>query len=83
MANKDFIKVGLIGCCKIASVAHLHALRNMKGAKLGALADTDEERLMKASYRFGVQNVHRDYCRMQEDKEIDAVVIVTPTNLTC
>ena len=81
MPEKDMIKVGLIGCGRIAMVAHLPALRSIKKAVLAALADSDEERLMKASSRFGVKNVHCDYRKLLEDKEIDAVLLVTPTYL--
>jgi len=72
------VRVGLIGCGKIADVGHLPALANSQRAYLVALADPNEVALAKARYKFKVPFIYKDPMDLIHSGHIDAVVIASP-----
>jgi myo-inositol 2-dehydrogenase/D-chiro-inositol 1-dehydrogenase len=50
-------------------------------ARLVAVADIVEDSAKKLASEFGVTNVFTDYLRLVENREVQAVVIATPTHL--
>lgn len=75
------LKVGLIGCGRIAQLVHLNVLRNLPGVELAALAELDPQRRAEASQRApGAMSV-ADYQELLAMPEVEAVVICLPNAL--
>jgi len=75
------VKVGLIGCGRIAEISHLPAYQVIKKAQLVAVADANEERAKWLAERFGIKNYYSDPVNIIERNDIDAVDICLPTFL--
>jgi len=75
------MRVGVIGCGRVAQRRHLPALSKMEGVQVVALADTDPDRLSKVAARFHVDKAYDCYPRLLEDESIDAVLVCTPPAL--
>lgn len=78
-ANED-IRVGVIGFRSQGS-GHIATLRKMKGVRVVALCDVDEQVLNKKAQELG-GNVQTctDLREMLDNKEVDAVSIATPNH---
>ena len=75
------LKVGLMGCGRIAQLVHLPVLTRLPGVELVALAETDPERLERASH-LGPKAIAFDhYEKLLKMKEVEAVIICLPNNL--
>jgi predicted dehydrogenase len=72
--NPD-LRLGLIGCGRVAFERHLPALRRVRGFRLVAVADPDVARLNQ----FDSAQRHVDYRALLERSDVDAVGILTPT----
>lgn len=75
------VKVGLIGCGRIAEISHIPAYQVIKKAQLIAVADVNEQRAKYIADRFGIRNYYADPTKIIESKDIDAVDICLPTYL--
>jgi predicted dehydrogenase len=72
------IKLGVIGCGRIAQ-AHLGAYLNLRDdAELISVADIDGERAKETSTGSHVKKYHLDYREMLRDPEVEAVIIALP-----
>jgi predicted dehydrogenase len=72
------IGVGKRGCDHLRN---LSVLRNLGEIEIAALCDADEKQLEKAAEPAGPQaTAYRDYRRILARKDIDAVIIATPTH---
>jgi myo-inositol 2-dehydrogenase/D-chiro-inositol 1-dehydrogenase/scyllo-inositol 2-dehydrogenase (NAD+) len=74
----------IIGVCVIGSgrAGLIHArnfARVVPGARLAALVDPQPEALASAGREMGVERLYADYRRALEDRDVHAVVVVTPT----
>ncbi|NWF92746.1 MAG: Gfo/Idh/MocA family oxidoreductase [Syntrophaceae bacterium] len=75
------IRLGVIGCGRIAQ-AHLSAIENLKAeAELIAVADSDEKRAKEAKERFGAKTFTPRFEEVLHLPEIEAVVIALPNHL--
>lgn len=72
------LKIGIIGAGHI-SESHLGAFRQMDNCEVKAISDLSAELAQKRATDYGVADVYTDYKELLADKEIDAVVIATPT----
>lgn len=70
------MRIAVVGCGFFAR-NHLHAWRDIDGAELVALCDTDPERLALTSQDFDVTRRYDDAARMFADGGIDVVDIAT------
>jgi len=73
------LKVGIIGCGKIAQLAHLPALSMTDAAQAVALCDPRAKLLAAVAKRWGVR---RTYARAEEllrDDRVEAAIICAPT----
>ncbi|HVR73507.1 MAG TPA: Gfo/Idh/MocA family oxidoreductase [Planctomycetota bacterium] len=70
------LKGGLIGCGYFAQ-NHLHAWRQVKGASLAAVCDSDLARARTAAASFGVERSYADAGEMLRAERLDFVDIVT------
>jgi predicted dehydrogenase len=74
-SDPRIVRLGLIGCGRVAVERHLPALRHVDGFRLVAVADSDAARLAP----FDVAQRHLDYRELLERSDVDAVGILTPT----
>ena len=75
------VKIGLIGCGRIAQMFHLELLLGLPGAQLVAVADIDPEGRAAAARRAPRIAILDDYRQLVHQSEVDAVVICLPTGL--
>lgn len=81
MAVEKKLRIGVIGCGRIAQ-AHFAAIENLKDeADLIATADADEKRAREAKQRFGARFFTSRYEDILNHAEIDAVIITLPNHL--
>jgi len=73
------VGVGIIGAGKMGRIHAANISGGMPNAKLVAVADASEEAAKKAAGEFNVANVFTDYLRLVENREVQAIVIATPT----
>jgi len=73
------IKVGLIGCGRAGMIHARSYAGNIRGAELAAVCDPVKENLDAAQRELNVSRICTDYREVMADPEIDAVVVVTPT----
>ncbi len=71
--------IAVIGCGRIANMAHFPALAKMDNVRVKYACDIIKEKAekIKAEYPF-VENVITDYKEALADSEIDAVFVLTP-----
>jgi len=75
------VGVGLIGAGKMGRIHATNVARGIPNAKLVAVSDVVEDSAKKLAAEFGVTNVFADYLRLVENREVQAIVIATPTLL--
>jgi predicted dehydrogenase len=75
------VGVGIIGAGKMGRIHASNLARAVPNAKLVAVSDVVEDSAKKLAAEFGVSNVFADYLRLVENREVQAIVIATPTLL--
>lgn len=80
------MKDGVLGVCLIgcgrAGMIHARNYKNkIAGAKMVAVADAVEDAAIAAAKELGIDKYFTDYHAILDDKDVDAVVVVAPTNL--
>ena len=73
------IRLGLIGTGS-RGMYHLNNLLNIKQVEVVALCDDYEPHLQQAAALYPKAKLFDDYCKLLEEKDIEAVIIVTPLN---
>lgn len=71
-------KVAIIGAGNV-SARHIEAYQAHPDCELVAIADINEEQLKKRAAEYKIERAYTDYREILEDKDIDAVAVVTPT----
>jgi len=78
---KSKVKVGMIGCGRIAQ-AHLSAIESLKEiVELIAVSDIDEKKAAEAKERFGAKLFTTRYEDLLGCEDIEAVIIALPNHL--
>lgn len=77
LGANERVQVGVIGIGGMGG-GHLNNLLKMENAQVTALSDVYEERLAKAREMAPQAAAHRDFRRLLESTDVDAVVIATP-----
>ena len=70
------LRIGLIGCGKVAANRHFPALAAIEQAELVAVADTDDNALQRAADSHRVARRFRDYRELLEQVDIEAVGVL-------
>lgn len=73
------LKVGLIGCGRIAQLVHINVLASLPGVKLVALAEPDPQRREAACRLVPGALALTDYQELLALSDVEAVVISLPT----
>lgn len=80
--GKERVKVGLIGCGRIANTAHLPAIEeNEDLVELISVADCELESARKAQERYRAKRFYGSIPEALNDSEIEAVIICLPHDL--
>ncbi|MCD6121938.1 MAG: inositol 2-dehydrogenase [Spirochaetales bacterium] len=74
------VRMGLIGAGRIGRMHAEHLSYRLPGAELVSVSDVYLEGAEKCASDYNIPNVYKDYRKVLEDKDIDAVVICTSTN---
>jgi predicted dehydrogenase/uncharacterized protein (DUF362 family) len=72
------VKIGVVGCGKIASVVHLPSLKKIGRINVTAAVDVHENRLNETLEKFQIAQGYTDYQQMLKKADIDAVLVCTP-----
>jgi predicted dehydrogenase len=75
------LRVGVVGCGRVARVAHLPALARAKDVEVVALADGDGESLRAAARHAPRAALHADWRGLVESSGAEAVVVCLPNAL--
>jgi predicted dehydrogenase len=86
-APSDRLRVGLIGCHGMG-FANLRSLLKVEGVECTALCDVDQRDLERRTKDLAgagkpAPRLYRDYRKLLDDKDVDAVVIGTPDHWHC
>lgn len=73
------VRLGLIGCGRVAEERHLPILARVPGIQVIAATDVDAERLGRIARRFEIAHAHADYRALLDRTDVDAVAILAPT----
>jgi len=76
----DFLKVGLIGCGRIAE-HHLRFISRTAGARVVALSDPILTNAQRLAEQYAVKKIHRSYVEMLDATALDVIHILTPPEL--
>jgi inositol 2-dehydrogenase len=77
---KKKLNVGLIGLGRLGRNYADYLTNRLPAANLVAISDVDKTAIESCASEFAVTKSYHDYRDLVSDKEIDAVVIVTPTS---
>lgn len=72
------LRVALIGCGRIAQVAHLPAMEKAAGVELVAVCDLSAEVARSVAGRYGVAAAYTDPSAVWVDDRIEAVLVTAP-----
>ena len=82
MSNRE-LGICLIGCGR-AGMIHARNFRNkVPGARMEAVADVQESAAIAAAQELGITKWSTDYRTFLDDPKVDAVIVVSPTDLHC
>ncbi len=76
---KTRISIAVIGLGRLGRTYAEYVAHRIPNARLPALCDVDEKILQSCTHELGVSSSYKHYQDLLGNKEIDAVVIVTPT----
>jgi len=72
------MRIGVVGCGRIAQTFHLPFLSDMKNIEIGALCDVSKELVSRLGKKYNVPRIYTDYTRLIADGEVDAIINSTP-----
>ena len=75
--EKKIMNFAVIGCSEMAA-RHMQGVCDKEGAKLYAVCDTAEDRMIQRKEEFGAEVGVTDYRELINDPNLDAVAIVVP-----
>jgi len=78
MEKSARLRLGMIGCGRIAQMRHLPNLQKMKGVEVVALADCNPETLAAVAGQYNVPRCFDDHRALLDDETVDAVLVCTP-----
>ena len=72
------VRIALIGCGRIAQVAHLPALEKANGIQLVAVSDPSEDVRRAVARRYDVPQAYADHPQVLADELVEAVLVAAP-----
>ena len=78
MKVMEKVKVGMIGAGSLANSVHYPSLAESDDVEIAAICDLNEERLNNTAEKYQIDRRYRDYRRMVNEVDMDAVYIIMP-----
>src|SRR3954452_11288917 len=78
MIRGGTVRVGLVGCGRIAQVAHLPAMEKTDAVRLVAVCDPSAAVAAAVARRYGVPASYTDHAALLADPDIEAVLVTAP-----
>ena len=72
------VKVGMIGAGNLANSMHYPSLVEFDDVDIAAICDLDEGRLKKTAEKYEIERTYKDYKKMVNEVDMDAVYIIMP-----
>jgi predicted dehydrogenase len=72
------VRLALVGCGRIAQVAHLPALEKADGVQLVAVTDPSEDVARAVARRYDLPAAHTDQAPLFADESVEAVLVAAP-----
>jgi len=77
----DTVRIGIVGAGAVVQVAHLPALRKIKGVEVTAICDSDLPKARAIGQRHGDMDAFDDIEDLLGSGTVDAVAICTPNHM--
>jgi scyllo-inositol 2-dehydrogenase (NAD+) len=74
------VGVGIIGAGKMGKIHAANLAKGIPNARLVAVCDVVEDSAKRLAAEFGATNVFTDYLRLVENRDVQAIIISTPTS---
>jgi UDP-N-acetylglucosamine 3-dehydrogenase len=81
MSDKNVMKVGIVGCGKVAKGIHIPALLRAEGVEIAAVCDVDEGEAKKTAKMFDIDRSYTDLSEMLKQEELEMMDICTPPQM--
>lgn len=78
MKTSPIIRVGVIGLGQIALKAHLPGYSKAENCRLTAIYSSRVDHAKNVATQYGIPNIYKDWRRLLESDQVDAVSICTP-----
>jgi len=75
------MKVGIVGCGKVAKGIHIPALLKVKGIEVTAICDINEAEAKRTAEMFSIDRYYTDLSDMLKREDLEMVDICTPPHL--
>lgn len=79
--SKRELGICLIGCGRAGMIHARNFMNKVPGARMAAVVDVVEDAARAAADELGIDKWYTDYRQMLDDETVDAVIVVSPTNL--
>jgi len=79
----DKVGICLIGCGRAGMIHARNFINKVDNAKMEAVVDIQESAAKAAAEELGISKWHTDYRAFLDDPAVDAVIVVSPTDLHC
>ncbi len=80
-ADRETIRVALLGTGAIAQIVHLPTLSQMSAVDVIGVCDPEQQKARSIAQRFGIPRVYEDDDQVFRDPEVQGVIICSPTYL--
>ena len=77
--NTEALRIGLIGCGRVAKEHHLPSLQRVANTEIVAVADVDYDQATFLAKTHKIATCYRHTQEMLADQRVEAVGILTPT----
>jgi predicted dehydrogenase len=74
----DVVKIGFIGAGGLANSMHYPSLAECEDVEIAAICDINEQRLNSTADKYGIESRFRDYRKMLESGDFDAIYVIMP-----
>ena len=77
------VRIGVVGLGRLGQQHADNIVNKIRNARLSAVCSVQENELYRAKKEWGVDQCNTDYDEMIAQVDLDAVAIISPSNLHC
>ena len=81
--NNKLVKIGIAGLGRLGTMHAKNITHSLRNVQLAAICDSDKENLQRFQQEYKVENTYTSFSEMLQNKQLNAIVIVTPSALHC